>query len=108
MLAKQTIIDWMTETLYKKRVQLAGGPGETGNGSAAWRRLFRDNKGSGDVVEYAGIEVLRDYPRCSKLSELSVHLDGWNELLENYGAELASSTHVEVHVHGNHSNISQV
>ena len=28
---EQTIIDWMPETLYKKRVQLAGGPGETGN-----------------------------------------------------------------------------
>ena len=88
---EQTIIYWMPETLYKKRVQLAGGPGETGNGFAVWRRLFRDNKGSGDVVEYAGIEVLRDYPRCNKLSELSVHLDGWNELLDNYGAELAQA-----------------
>ena len=33
---EQTIIDWMPETLCKKRVQLAGGPGETGNGVAVW------------------------------------------------------------------------
>ena len=43
------------------------------------------------MVEYAGIKVLRDYSRCNKLSELSVHLDGWNELLDNYGAELAKA-----------------
>ena len=88
---EQTIIDWLPETLHKKRVQLAGGPGETRNGFAVWRRLFRDNKGSGDVVEYAGIEVLRDYLKCNKLSELPAHLDGWNELLVNYGAELAQA-----------------
>ena len=35
---EQTILDWMPETLYKKRIQLAGGPGKTGNGFAAWRR----------------------------------------------------------------------
>ena len=55
---EQSIIDWMPETLYKKRVQLARGV--TGNGFAVWRRLFRDNKGSGDVAECEGIEVLRD------------------------------------------------
>ena len=48
---EQTIIGWMPETLYKKRIQLAGGPGETANEFAAWRRLFRDNKGSGDVAK---------------------------------------------------------
>ena len=50
-------IDWMPESLYKKPVQLAESPGETGNGFAVWRRLFRDNKGSRDVVEYAGIDL---------------------------------------------------
>ena len=82
------MIDRRPETLYKKLVQLAGGPGKTGNGFAALRRLFRDNKGSGDVVEYAGIEVLRDYPRCNQSSELSAHLDGSNGLLDNYDSEL--------------------
>ena len=89
--SEQTILDWMPDTLYKKRLQLAGGPGETGNRLAVRRRLFRDNKGSGDVVEYAGIDVLRDYPKCNKPSELSVHLHGWNELLDNYGTELAQA-----------------
>ena len=91
--SEQTIVDWMIETSYKKRVQLAGGPAKIGNGFAGWRRLFRDDKGSGDVAEYAGIKVLRDYPRCNKLSELSVHLDGWNELLDNDGAELSQAPH---------------
>ena len=53
--------------------------------------IVRDSKGSGDVVEYAGSESLRDYPTCNNLSELSIHLDGWNELLDNYGAELAQA-----------------
>ena len=60
---EQTIVDWMPETLYKNRIQLAGGPGKTGNGFAAWRRLCMDSKGSGDVVEYASTELLRDKPR---------------------------------------------
>ena len=56
-----------------------------------WCRLFGDNKGSGDVVEYAGIEVVRDYPKCNNLSQLSMHLDRWKELLDNDGAELATA-----------------
>ena len=56
-----------------------------------WQRLLRDNRGSGDVVEYAGIEVSRDDPRCNKLSELAAHRDGWKGLPGNYGAELAGA-----------------
>ena len=40
MKLEQTIIDWMPESLYKRRVQLCGGKSETGNGFLMWRRLL--------------------------------------------------------------------
>ena len=70
MRLEQTIADCLPENLYKKRAQLAGGQGDSGTGFAVWRRLFRKYKGSGDAVKCASIEVVRDCPRCNKLSEL--------------------------------------
>jgi hypothetical protein len=68
-----------------RRVQLCGGKAEANNGLAMWRRLHQDFAGEGEVVEYAGVEVLREYGRCNKLSELPSHIDGWFELLDHYG-----------------------
>ena len=87
MKLEQTIIDWMPESLYKRRAQLCDGKSETGNGFLMWRRLFVDNKGPGEPVEFAGVEALRLYPSCSKLSDVGSHLDGWIELLDAYGSE---------------------
>ena len=56
-----------------------------------WRRLHQDFAGEGEVVEYAGVEVLREYSRCNKLSDLPSRLDGWFELLDQYGHELAGA-----------------
>ena len=92
MKPEQNIIDWMPESLYKRRVQLCGGKSETGNGFLMWRRLFVDNKGSGELVEFAGVEALRLYPSCSKLSDVGSHLDGWIELLDAYGSELLGAS----------------
>ena len=51
------------------------GASEQRNGFQMWRRLFEDNRGSGDMVEFAGIEVLREYKPCTKISEVSAHMD---------------------------------
>ena len=84
-------MDYMPEKVYEKRTQYAGGASERGNGFAVWRRLFRDNAGGGDLVEYAGVDVLRTYPQCHSIRNLSNHLDGWQELFDTYGSELAAA-----------------
>ena len=85
---EQVLVDWIPERLYNRREQLCGGPEERNNGFIMWRRLHTDNVGSGAIVTLAGIECLREYGRCTKLSDLTVHLDGWKELYEKYGREL--------------------
>ena len=53
-----------------------------------WRRLHRDHVGAGQVHEYAGSNCLRTYGACSKLSEVSEHIDGWMDLFQQFGSEL--------------------
>ena len=74
---EQLIVDDLPATQYRKRKQLCGGEGEQDNGFQMWRRLFEDNRGTGDVVEYAGTEVLREYEACTTISEVSAHMDTW-------------------------------
>ena len=88
MKLEQTIVDWLPERLYKRRVQLCGGPTEQNNGFKMWNRLYKQNKGTGDIIEYAGTETIREYPRCDRIADVADHLDGWQELLDNYGGEL--------------------
>ena len=38
---EQVIVDYLPQTQYGRREQLCGGKGETGNGFAMWRRLFK-------------------------------------------------------------------
>ena len=88
---EQLIADYLPEKQYLRRAQLAGGKTEEGNGFAVWRRLHRDNQGEGQIVDYAGTQCLREYGQCSKLEDVSVHIDGWYELFEMYGRELESA-----------------
>ena len=85
---EQLMVDYLPSTQYRKRKQLCGGEGEQGNGCQMWRRLFEDNRGSGGMVEYAGIEVLCEYKACTKIYDVSAHTDAWKELLDTYGSEL--------------------
>ena len=73
---EQVIVDWIPEKLYLRRTQLAGGKAEEGNGFAVWRRLHREFKGEGQIIDYAGTQCLREYGKCKKLSEVSQHIDG--------------------------------
>ena len=72
-----TLLDYLPESLCKRRIQLSGGVAQECNGFTMWRRLHRDFQGSGDAVEYAGTEALREYGRCNKISELSAQMDRW-------------------------------
>ena len=83
-----TLLDYLPDSLAKRRIQLSGGTSQECNGFTMWRRLHRDYQGSGDAVEYAGTEALREYGRCGKISELSAHMDGWLSLLDRYGGAL--------------------
>ena len=91
---EQLVVDWLPEKLYLRRAQLAGGKSEEGNGFALWRRLHRDYKGQGQVIEYAGTQCLREYGRCKKLADTSQHIDGWYELFDEYGKELEHAHHM--------------
>ena len=48
---EQTIVTYLPESLYSNREQLCGGPMQANNGFIMWRRLARDNSGTGDIVE---------------------------------------------------------
>ena len=85
---EQLLVDWLPDSLYNRRDQLCGGEGQQHNGFMMWRRLHRDNFGGDIHINIAGIDVLREYPNCSKLSEPSNHLDGWRDLYDRYGKEL--------------------
>ena len=88
---EQCLVDHLTDTMYDRRVQLCGGKENANNGLAMWRRLHSDFAGQGEVIEYAGVEVLREYGRCNKLADLPSHIDGWLELLGQYGKELSAA-----------------
>ena len=85
---EQFICNWIPERFYRRRVQLAGGPSQEGNGFAIWRRLHKDHVGEGLDHEYAGTSCLREFPRCNKLADLPAHLDGFYELFDKFGGEL--------------------
>ena len=85
---EQFLVDWLPETLYCRRGQLSGGPGEENNGFIMWRRLHHDNIGLEVHIANAGVDCLREYGKCEKMSNLLAHLDGWRDLYQQYGQEL--------------------
>ena len=86
---EQVIVDYLPSAQYNKRSQLCGGEGEEGNGFNMWRQLYQDNAGTSEIVEQAGIDVLREYKQCDKVANVTAHMDGWKELLDMYGSELS-------------------
>ena len=74
---EQCLVDYLPGVMYDRRMQLCGGKAEANNGLAMWRRLDQYFAGQGEIIQYAGLVVLREYGRCSKLSDLPSHSDGW-------------------------------
>ncbi|MCH1582993.1 MAG: hypothetical protein L7S63_07745, partial [Flavobacteriales bacterium] len=91
---EQVIVDWIPEKLYLRRAQLAGGKHEEGNGFAMWRRLHKEFRGEGQIIDYAGTTCLREYGRCKQLKDVSQHIDGWYELFDQFGKELEHAHHM--------------
>ena len=73
---EQCIVDYLPESMYGRREQLCGGKSQANNGLALWKRLHQDFAGDGEVVEHAGVDVLREYSKCNTLSDLPSHLAG--------------------------------
>ena len=82
------LADWFDKNLYSRRVQLAGGKSETGNGFEVWRQLYRQYSGGTQIVNYGGQMRLKDWPKCTHVLQLEAHLDSWMACLEEYGSEL--------------------
>ena len=55
-----------------------------------WRRLYKEFKGTGELIESSGRKLLQQYPKCKDMNSLSAHLDGWLELVEDYGRTLVA------------------
>ena len=71
------IMEWVTDTIYNRRIQWAGGFTEKGNGFEVWRRMHKEYHGSGDSIMLSGLKLLREYPKHDKVEGLTAHLDGW-------------------------------
>ena len=69
-------------------MQLSGGKSQANSGLAMRKRLHQEFAGKGEVLEYAGVQVLREYSRCNKLSDLPSHLRGGLGLNDQYENEL--------------------
>ena len=80
------IIDWLSDGLYKRRVQLCGG--EKGNGFEMWRYLYQEFHGGSDAVHLGGARRLQEWPRCTNIHSLAAHLDDWVECLQTHCADL--------------------
>ena len=59
-----------------------------GNGFEMWRWLYQEFQGGSEAVMLGGSRRLQDFPRCTKLDQLSAHLDVWTECLNTYCTEL--------------------
>lgn len=80
--------DYIGDTLFDRRLQMIGGRVEDNNGFEFWRQLFFENEGTGEEIVQEGRKNFQSYPKCSQLKELSRHLDGWKQLLDEYASEL--------------------
>ena len=86
MMLEQFLVEWLGDSLYRRRKQLCGGV--PGIGFEMWRWLYQEFQGGSEAVMLGGSRRLQDFPRCSKLDQLSAHLDDWVECLNTYCAEL--------------------
>ena len=50
------VMEWVTETIYNRRIQWAGGVAEKGNGFEVSRKMHNEYHGSGDRIMLSGLE----------------------------------------------------
>lgn len=76
------LVEHMTDSLYRRRRQLAGGV--LGNGFEMWRWLFNEFQGRSEAIKLGGARRLQEWPRCTKLDQLSAHIDDWCDCLQQH------------------------
>ena len=72
------------DSLYSRRVQLAGG--EDQNGLELWRKLFMEFEGGAETVALSGLRRFHGFPRCPSKEKLSTYLGHWQELRNRHGS----------------------
>ena len=85
---------WVSDKIYGRRVQLAGGESQQGNGFEIWRKLYLEHHGGAEAVKLGGIRRLQEWPKCKDASHLAQHLDSWLECLETHNQELMHAPNI--------------
>ena len=62
-----------------------------GNGFEMWRWLFNEFQGGSDAIKLGGARRLQEWSRCTKLDQLSAHLDDWVECLQAHCPDLLAA-----------------
>ena len=88
------ICTWVSDDIYNRCAQLAGGESERGNGFDRWRQLLLDYDGGADAVQLGGMRRLQEWTRCNSIGNLNQHLESWIECLEMHNAELLAAPKV--------------
>ena len=88
------IMTYVGDSLYSRRIQLAGGEAQAGNGFEIWRKLYQEHHGGAEAVKLGGIRRLQEWPKCSNINNLNQHLDAWKECLETHNQELLNAPNV--------------
>ena len=88
------ICTWVSDALYGRRTQLAGGPSQSGNGFEIWRQLYQEHHGGAEAVQLGGMRRLQEWPKCTSIGNLTQHLDAWVECLETHNTELLAAPNV--------------
>ena len=88
------ISTWVSDSLYGRRVQMAGGKAQEGNGFEIWRQLYHEHHGGANAVQLGGMRRLQEWPKCTSIGNLNQHLDAWLECLETHNQELLAAPNV--------------
>ena len=65
MLLEAFIVEWLSDSLYRKRTQLCGG--QKDNGLEMCRYLYNEYPGVSDAVRLGGARSLQEWTRCTKI-----------------------------------------
>ena len=60
MMLEQFLVEWLGDSLYRRRKQLCGGV--PGNGFEMWRWLYQEFQGGSEAVMLGGSRRLQDFP----------------------------------------------
>ena len=80
------LVAWLSKSLRSRRLALCGN--RPGNGLEMWRQLYKEYKGTGELIDSSGRKLLQSFPKCKGMDSLASHLDSWSQLIDEYGQKL--------------------